>query len=140
MTIKEAAKRANVHPKTVRRWIESGHLKSEKVQGQNGQEHSIREEDLAAVLEASISAKRPPVKEAAVEDLIKDQAVLEARLMGLEERIKVQEHLVQALERELEQKNDYVRALLATNAKQSEQLALPKPTFWQRLGFKGGDK
>jgi len=78
MTIKEAAKRANVHPKTIRRWIESGHLISEKVQGHNGQEHSIKEEDLAAILEAPTpSAKRAPVE--------RDQAILEERILGLEQ-------------------------------------------------------
>lgn len=138
MTIKEAAKRANVHPKTIRRWIESGHLISEKVQGHNGQEHSIKEEDLAAIIGApSPSPKRSPMGGG--------QAVLEERIKGLERLVQTLEREVAEKSQLLEQKDDYVRALLTTNASLAQKSALPssedqKQSLWRRLGFKGGDK
>ena len=46
LTVPEAAKRANRNPETIRRWIRSGRLRSQKV----GTQHTIDEADLEAVL------------------------------------------------------------------------------------------
>lgn len=43
LTVPEAAKRVGRNPETVRRWIRSGKLRSEKV----GTQHLINEDDLA---------------------------------------------------------------------------------------------
>ncbi|MGH3443051.1 MAG: helix-turn-helix domain-containing protein [Nitriliruptorales bacterium] len=42
LTVPEAARRIGRHPETVRRWIRSGRLRSEKV----GTQHLVREEDV----------------------------------------------------------------------------------------------
>lgn len=47
LTVPEAAKRANRNPETIRRWIRSGRLRSQKV----GTQHTIDEADLEAVLD-----------------------------------------------------------------------------------------
>jgi excisionase family DNA binding protein len=46
LTVPEAAKRAGRNPETVRRWIRSGRLRSQRV----GTQHLVDEEDLAALL------------------------------------------------------------------------------------------
>lgn len=45
ITVPEAARRVGRNPETVRRWIRSGRLRSEKV----GTQHLVREEDLAVM-------------------------------------------------------------------------------------------
>jgi excisionase family DNA binding protein len=47
LTVPEAAKRAARNPETIRRWIRSGKLRSQKV----GTQHIIEEHDLDAVLD-----------------------------------------------------------------------------------------
>jgi excisionase family DNA binding protein len=47
LTVPEAATRAGRNPETVRRWIRSGRLRSEKV----GTQHVVDEEELDAILE-----------------------------------------------------------------------------------------
>lgn len=47
LTVPEAAKRANRNPETIRRWIRSGRLRSQKV----GTQHVIEETELDAILE-----------------------------------------------------------------------------------------
>ncbi|MGH3056941.1 MAG: helix-turn-helix domain-containing protein [Gaiellaceae bacterium] len=47
LTVPEAAKRVGRNPETVRRWIRSGRLRSQKV----GTQHLIDEQDLDAVLD-----------------------------------------------------------------------------------------
>ncbi|MGH3014765.1 MAG: helix-turn-helix domain-containing protein [Gaiellaceae bacterium] len=47
LTVPEAAKRIGRNPETVRRWIRSGRLRSQKV----GTQHLIDEQDLDAVLD-----------------------------------------------------------------------------------------
>jgi excisionase family DNA binding protein len=42
LTVPEAARRAGRHPETIRRWIRSGRLRSERV----GTQHLVREEDV----------------------------------------------------------------------------------------------
>lgn len=42
ITVPEAARRLRRHPETIRRWIRSGRLRSEKV----GTQHLVRESDL----------------------------------------------------------------------------------------------
>ena len=49
LTVPEAARRVGKDPETVRRWIRSGRLRSEKV----GTQHLVREEDLAHMVEGS---------------------------------------------------------------------------------------
>jgi excisionase family DNA binding protein len=46
LTVPEAARRTGRNPETIRRWIRSGRLRSEKV----GTQHVIDEADLAAVV------------------------------------------------------------------------------------------
>ncbi len=56
LTVPEAAKRVGRDPETVRRWIRSGKLRSQKV----GTQHLIQEEDLATLEEPSDSLPLPP--------------------------------------------------------------------------------
>jgi excisionase family DNA binding protein len=49
LTVPEAARRVGRDPETVRRWIRSGKLRSQKV----GTQHLIDEADLEALLEGS---------------------------------------------------------------------------------------
>jgi excisionase family DNA binding protein len=46
MTVPEAARLVGRNPETVRRWIRSGRIRSEKV----GTQHLVREEDLTAMM------------------------------------------------------------------------------------------
>lgn len=45
ITVPEAARRVGRHPETVRRWIRSGRLRSERV----GTQHLLREEEVLAL-------------------------------------------------------------------------------------------
>ncbi len=56
MTVPEAAKRVGRDPETVRRWIRSGKLRSQKV----GTQHLIDESDLADFLEDDEMLPLPP--------------------------------------------------------------------------------
>jgi excisionase family DNA binding protein len=56
LTVPEAAKRVGRDPETVRRWIRSGKLRSQKV----GTQHLIQEEDLATLVESSDPLPLPP--------------------------------------------------------------------------------
>lgn len=47
LTVPEAARRANRNPETIRRWIRSGRLRSQKI----GTQHVIDETELEAILE-----------------------------------------------------------------------------------------
>jgi len=47
LTVPEAARRAGRNPETIRRWVRSGRLRSEKV----GTQHLIDEGDLAGLLD-----------------------------------------------------------------------------------------
>ena len=47
ITVPEAARRVGKNPETVRRWIRSGRLRSERV----GTQHLVREEDLQALVD-----------------------------------------------------------------------------------------
>lgn len=55
LTVPQAAKRVGRDPETVRRWIRSGKLPSQKV----GTQHLIDEEDLAPFLDGSDSLPLP---------------------------------------------------------------------------------
>jgi excisionase family DNA binding protein len=55
LTVPEAARRVGRDPETVRRWIRSGRLRSERV----GTQHLIDEADLDAVLETGGSLPLP---------------------------------------------------------------------------------
>lgn len=55
LTVPEAAKRAGRNPETIRRWIRSGRLRSQRV----GTQHVIDEADLAAVLDEGDDAMLP---------------------------------------------------------------------------------
>ncbi len=55
LTVPEAARRVGRDPETVRRWIRSGRLRSQKV----GTQHLIDEQDLAALEDGSESAPLP---------------------------------------------------------------------------------
>ncbi len=46
LTVPEAARRTGKNPKTIRRWIREGKLRSRKV----GTQHTVEEADLAAAL------------------------------------------------------------------------------------------
>lgn len=56
LTVPQAAKRVGRDPETVRRWIRSGKLRSQKV----GTQHLIDEDELAAVIEEDELLPRPP--------------------------------------------------------------------------------
>lgn len=55
LTVPEAARRVGRDPETVRRWIRSGRLRSERV----GTQHLIDEAELDAVLETGASLPLP---------------------------------------------------------------------------------
>lgn len=55
LTVPEAARRVGRDPETVRRWIRSGRLRSQKV----GTQHLIDEADLTAVTGTGGGGKRP---------------------------------------------------------------------------------
>lgn len=55
LTVPEAAKRVGRDPETVRRWIRSGKLRSQRI----GTQHLIEEEDLASFLDGSDSLPLP---------------------------------------------------------------------------------
>lgn len=55
LTVPEAARRVSRDPETVRRWIRSGKLRSQRV----GTQHLIDERDLAAMTEPSRSMPLP---------------------------------------------------------------------------------
>lgn len=55
LTVPEAARRVGRDPETVRRWIRSGRLRSEKV----GTQHLIEESDLDLAAGISKALKRP---------------------------------------------------------------------------------
>lgn len=55
LTVPEAARRTGKHPETIRRWIRSGRLRSQKV----GTQHLIDNSDLTAALEGRGSAPLP---------------------------------------------------------------------------------
>ena len=57
VTVPEAARRAGRSPETIRRWIWSGKLPSEKV----GNQHVIEEAALDALLPAVEEAEREPI-------------------------------------------------------------------------------
>jgi excisionase family DNA binding protein len=57
LTVPEAARRAGRSPETIRRWIWSGRLPSEKV----GNQHVIEEAALEALLPAAREAEREPI-------------------------------------------------------------------------------
>lgn len=56
LTVPEAARRVGRDPETVRRWIRSGRLRSQKV----GTQHLIDEADLDGVAFSGAGAARPP--------------------------------------------------------------------------------
>lgn len=47
ITVPEAARKAGRHPETVRRWIRSGRLRSEKV----GTQHLVNEDELSLLVD-----------------------------------------------------------------------------------------
>jgi excisionase family DNA binding protein len=55
LTVPEAAKRVGRDPETVRRWIRSGKLRSQRI----GTQHLIEEEDLAPFLDGTDSLPLP---------------------------------------------------------------------------------
>ncbi len=55
LTVPEAARRVGRDPETVRRWIRSGRLRSQKI----GTQHLIEEADLDVIVGTAISPKRP---------------------------------------------------------------------------------
>ncbi len=55
ITVPEAAKRVGRDPETVRRWIRSGKLRSQKV----GTQHLVDEQDVASLAEVDGMAPRP---------------------------------------------------------------------------------
>lgn len=55
LTVPEAARRVGRDPETVRRWIRSGRLRSQKV----GTQHLIEEADLDIIVGRAAGAKRP---------------------------------------------------------------------------------
>ncbi|MCA1704985.1 MAG: helix-turn-helix domain-containing protein [Actinobacteria bacterium] len=55
LTVPEAARRVGRDPETVRRWIRSGRLRSQKV----GTQHLIDEADLESVLADGVGVERP---------------------------------------------------------------------------------
>lgn len=56
LTVPQAARRTGKDPETIRRWIRSGRLRSQKV----GTQHLIDEADLAEVANGSRSLPLPP--------------------------------------------------------------------------------
>jgi excisionase family DNA binding protein len=56
LTVPEAARRTGRNPETLRRWIRSGRLRSQKV----GTQHLIDEEDLAEAVGESGDLPLPP--------------------------------------------------------------------------------
>jgi excisionase family DNA binding protein len=55
LTVPQAAKRVGRDPETVRRWIRSGRLRSQRI----GTQHLIDESDLAAMVEPTDSLPLP---------------------------------------------------------------------------------
>jgi len=55
LTVPEAARRVGRNPETVRRWIRSGRLRSQRI----GTQHLIDEDDLAPFLDGSDSLPLP---------------------------------------------------------------------------------
>lgn len=55
LTVPEAARRTGMNPETIRRWIRSGRLRSEKI----GTQHLIDERDLAEATESDESLPLP---------------------------------------------------------------------------------
>ncbi len=56
LTVPQAAKRVGRDPETVRRWIRSGRLRSQRV----GTQHLIDEKDLEAIVDPGGSLPLPP--------------------------------------------------------------------------------
>ena len=56
LTVPEAARRTGKNPETIRRWIRSGRLRSQKV----GTQHLVEEADLAALLGETVGEVLSP--------------------------------------------------------------------------------
>lgn len=56
LTIREAARRARLHPATVRRYIKQGRIQAVKVEGKFGEEYRIEERHLELLRQAASSA------------------------------------------------------------------------------------
>jgi len=64
LTVPEAARRANLNPETIRRWIRAGKLPSRKI----GTQHVIEEEDLEAALDVDHEVLPLPPELAVMDD------------------------------------------------------------------------
>lgn len=133
--VSEAAKEAAVSAKTIRRWITTGKLRAEKVEGARGAEYRIQRADLdqaASDPEPQKQASQPHRKAShSAEDL-----------EGLKALAKAQTAALEALTRELAELREQNHDLTAQVSQLQDRVirALPSPqadkaddgSFWKR--------
>src|SRR5688500_5760937 len=97
LTVPEAARRAGRSPETIRRWIWSGRLPSEKV----GNQHVIESETLDALVGAAVPAENAPLDEVPGEagEWLRSVAALNERLRARGVRFPPAAELVRASRR-----------------------------------------
>lgn len=114
MTLQQAADHANVDPMTVRRWIKAGKVAATK-ERIGGNDVWIVADDFVPPGKAAAEEKPTPKHEGPSTD------VLIERIKGLDKENEL-------LRQQLSQKDDQIRALLATNARLIEKDA-PQPVL-----------
>ena len=135
LSIREAAQAANVSEKTLRRWIDTGRLVAEKIEGKKGLEYRIESEQLeiASAKPQKTSLSEPRRTASGQSQVLEDLRELAQRqaeaLDALRAELAQSRGQVHDLTAQVAQLNDRVtRALPAPKAEPE-----PKRSFWSWL-------
>ena len=143
LPLKEAAQRAGIAERTVRRYIADGNLETEKVKGPRGWEHRVYVPLLFSLLQeksgAFERARSSPVEEMAREMaglcrmIVDQQARADQRTTHLLEELRNQSRVIDELRAEQRDSRAQVHCL----QDQMIRALMPrqKPPFWKRIFF-----
>lgn len=123
MTVKDAAIKLGVNPKTIRRWIQSGKLKAEKNTSGNITEWMITEEEIQKHIPSHevIPAAKPQIQAYSSQEQF--LALLESTLAALKDQLDRKDMQIIQLQKQIEQ--------LMENSKKA--FPMRKPPLWKAL-------
>ena len=136
LSIKEAAARLGVNPKTIRRRIESGELAAEKLEGANGLQWMIRPEALDK--EAARKAVEPRERKSTAINTLRASELAEM-VSELQKQVSATQGLIENQTHQIEELKAELRDSRGQLAQLHDQVikALPAPEekkgLWQRI-------
>lgn len=144
LSLADAIKAARVSEKTLRRWIKSGRLAAELIEGPKGKEYRINAEDLDQALKGTpkkaVSEPKPATQDTKLdtEDLAALKALAEAQMAMIEElRHEVQQlrPLANEVRNLADQNHDLTAQLSQLQDRVIKALPAPmaKPSLWEKL-------